>query len=113
MATEIIYIKGKAKWARLVNPDQWSNFSIQVHPDAEGLEKIRELQSQGLKNTLKKDDDGWYVRLRRPTSKLIKGKVTSFLPPLVVDKDGQPLDGKKVGRNDQRMEVGLKMTLCF
>ena len=88
--TEEVYFKGKAKWAnRLYVPDiEYKKWSLVLYPDAEALEIIRDLQAQGVKNTLKKDDDGYYITLGRPTEKVMRGKVVAFTPPLVLDTEG-------------------------
>lgn len=80
MPTTNVYIKGKLSWVRPDRPDPWGNFKATIHPDSESLEKIRELCNQGLKNQIKKDEDGYFVTFRRPSQKLIKGKVQAFTP---------------------------------
>lgn len=108
MAKTFINIKGKASWARLVTPNQWDAWAITVHPDTESLEMIRDLQAQGLKNTLKKDEEGYFVQFRRPINKMIRGKVVAFTPPEVIDADNKPMDGKTVGNGSDvtvRLEV--------
>lgn len=87
---EEVTFKGKAKWAnRLYVPDiEYKKWGLTLYPDAPSLEIIRDLQAQGVKNVLKKDDDGYYLNLGRPTEKVIRGKVIPFSPPVVVDKDG-------------------------
>lgn len=99
MAKEYIYLKGTFNWARLVKPNKWDKWSIQLHPDAESLEMIRDLQAEGIKHTLKKDDDGYFINIGRPTTKTYvkTGQTVSFTPPMVVDKDGVPLDGSTIG----------------
>lgn len=97
MASEYIYVKGKGSWVRLVKPDQWECWSVVLHPDAESLEIVRGLQAEGMKNTLRKDDDGYYTKFRRPVSKKIGNIVKTFKPPEVIDKDGRPMDGLKIG----------------
>jgi hypothetical protein len=79
------YIKGKLSWVRPDKPDPWGNYKATIHPDDEGLNKIRDLQSKGLKNTLKKDEDGYNVTFRRPTQKMMKGKVVAFTPVELLD----------------------------
>jgi len=87
-----IYLKGKAKWAnRLYIPDvEYKRWSLQLYPDNEALETIRELQAEGVKNVLKKDDEGYHIQLGRPTEKVIRGKVVAFTPPVVADANGSP-----------------------
>ena len=97
MASEYIYVRGKGSWLRLSKPDQWDNWSVTLHPDTESLENIRDLQAEGMKNTLKKDDDGYFTKFRRPVTKKVGNFVKTFTPPEVIDKNGQPLDGLKVG----------------
>lgn len=93
--SEDVYLKGKAKWAnRLFVPDiEYKKWSLSLYPDVPSLETIRDLQSQGVKNVVKKDEDGYHVNLGRPTEKVIRGKVVAFNPPLVVDKDDNPFAG--------------------
>lgn len=95
--TEFIFIKGKLSWVRVVNPNQFGDWSSTIHPDAESLEVIRELQAEGLMNKLKKDGDGYFIQFKCPLKKEFKGVVKSFSPPTVVDADGQPFDGTKIG----------------
>jgi hypothetical protein len=63
---------------------------VTVHPNNESLEKIRELQAEGLKNIIKKDDDGYLVTFSRPVQKTINGVVRGYTPPVVLNKDGTP-----------------------
>lgn len=86
------YLTGKLSWVRAERPNQWGDWSIQIHPDAPSLEKVRELAAEGVKNTIKKDEDGYYVTYKRPTSKTYNGKVMPFGPPVVLD-GSKPLEG--------------------
>lgn len=92
MATEYVFLSGKGMWARTQRPDEWGNWSIQLRPDNKSLEMVQNLQKQGVKNNIKKDDDGYFVTYRRPQQKMIRGKVIGFTPVEVVDKDGEPID---------------------
>lgn len=86
--TRKIKIQGKVKWVRHKVPNKYGNWSHEMYPNPEGLELIRELQGQGLKNKLSKDEDGWHCAFSRPTQKTIKGKVQGFAPPIIVQADG-------------------------
>lgn len=79
------YIKGKLSWVRPDKPDPWGNYKATIHPDAESLEKIRELAAKGMKNKIGKDEDGYVVTFRRPTQKMMKGKVVAFTPVELLD----------------------------
>lgn len=93
---EFVFLKGKVKWFRALNPDDWGNWKTDFYPVPEALEKIRDMQTaqggiSGIKNTLKKDEDGYYITFRRPQSKMMKGKVVGFPPPVVMDGTAPPL----------------------
>ena len=104
---EYIYVSGKTSWTKLVIPDQkYDKWGLRLHPDADSLEKIRELQSRGLKNTVRKDDDGWYTNFSRPTKKVYKGIVKLFEPPLVINKDGEPIADASIGNGS---DVTIKL----
>lgn len=90
MATEFIVLKGKGSWINHNRPDKFDKWGLMLHPDAEALEIIRDLQAAGLKNQLKKDEDGYYCRFSRPIHKMIKGKLTPFTPPKIFLADGSP-----------------------
>jgi hypothetical protein len=96
--TEYVYLQGKTKWFRHTAPDKWGKWKHLLYPNKESLEKLRELQSEGLKNVIHKDDDGEYVYLSRATQKMINGKVVGFAPPEVLGPDGKtPLRDVMIG----------------
>lgn len=80
MATEYVFLQGKVKWVRAHQPNEWQKWAMVLYPNAESLEKIRELQAEGLKNVIKKDEDGYHVSFSRPTSVLIRGKISGTTP---------------------------------
>lgn len=93
--TYSIYLVGKCAWAnRLFVPDiEYKKWSVKLYPNQESLDIIRDLQAEGVKNVLKKDDDGYNISLGRPTEKVIRGKVVAFSPPTIVDADGNAFAG--------------------
>lgn len=96
--TEYVFIQGKLSWLKAQTPDEWGKWKVTVHPNNEGLEKIRALQGEGIKNVLKKDDDGYKCTFSRPTQKMVKGKVIGMAPPEILQADGKtPLTGVLVG----------------
>jgi len=102
--TEFVYLQGKTKWFRHSAPNQWGNWAHDLYLDPPSLEKWKELQEggediQGIKNQLRKDEDGYFVTLRRPIEKQMKtGKKMGFSPPDVYMADGvTPLRGVLVG----------------
>lgn len=98
MATKEVYIKGKVKSFRHQAPNEWGKYSHAVYLTGESLETMRDLQTQGIKNQMHKDEDGYYMWFNRPTEILAKGKRIGLAPPLVVMADGiTPLQGVLVG----------------
>ena len=91
------YISGKASWCKTKSPETFGNdsfWSATIHPDAKGLEFARELASKGMKNHIKKDDDGWFIKFKRPTERKLRNRSKmQMLPPEVIDQDNKPFDG--------------------
>jgi hypothetical protein len=116
MATEFLYLKGKVKWCRPQQPDPWGNWKTEFYPIPEDLAKIKALKETsngvtGIKNTIKKDEDGEYVSLRRPQSKLMRGKVTGFAPPEVLDGSVVLPDGSNPPLRDTPIGNGTDATV--
>lgn len=99
--TQFVYITGKFTWAKLKVPEtafsDKPKWTITVYPNEASLEIIRELQAEGMKNILKKDEDGYHIKFGRPTERRTKeGRAIGMDPPMVLngqnlDKDGNPL----------------------
>lgn len=91
------YISGKASWCKTKSPETYGDdsfWSATIHPDAKGLELARELAGKGMKNHIKKDDDGWFIKFKRPVSrKLRNGTKAAMIAPEVMDADGKPFEG--------------------
>lgn len=80
------FFQGKIKWARLERVNDWGKWTCVLYPNAKSLERLRELQAEGVKNVIKKDDDGYFTTFSRPNTKLLKGKIIAFEPVKVVWK---------------------------
>lgn len=92
MATETVYLDGKAKFMRLFEPDtKYNKWSLLLYPDEPSLVKIKELIADGIKNKLKLDDDGYNMTFSRVTFREDKksGITTPLAPPMVKEKDGK------------------------
>lgn len=104
--SENIYIQGKVSWFRPKVPNKWNKWSTQIHPNDKGLDIIRELQAQGVKNQLKKDNDGYYTSFSRPVTKETStGKILSFTPVEVFDADGNKYDGNVGNGSDVTLKL--------
>lgn len=96
--TDYVYVQGKLSWVKFDIPNEWGKWTATIHPNEKSLEIIRGLQGEGMKNILKKDDDGYYTTFSRPTQRMMKGKVIGMAPPEVLQADGKtPLKGILIG----------------
>lgn len=96
---EIVYLKGKIKWCKHTQPDfqfdTAGKWSVVLYLEGAELDKAREYQAQGIKNTIRKDDDGWYITLSRKCSYEVRGKHIGRTPPEVFRLEGEvhvPID---------------------
>jgi hypothetical protein len=108
MNNDYIYLTGKAKWVKVITPNKYDKWSMDLYPTPPSYDKIVELKSKGLKNHLRKDDDGYYMTFTRPTSKIIRGKLQGFQPPIVLDKNGLPIGKPSIGNGS---DVTIKAEL--
>lgn len=94
-----VELKGKVSWVRMVQPNKYDKWSLTLHPDTESLNIIRDLQAEGVKNVIKKDDDNqYYLQISRPTTvELRKGVKSGVTPPIITDMDGRPMEGMAIG----------------
>jgi hypothetical protein len=98
--SEIIELKGKLMWVRVVELNKYGKWSLDLYPDKDSLELLRRLQAEGIKNVIKLDEEGQYhVQISRPsTVEFQKGNLQSVYPPKIRDKDKQPLpDNIRIG----------------
>lgn len=109
MASEYLTFSGKCKWAqKLVHPDmKFKKWGVQLYLDTLSLDKFKQtVEKYGLKNHLKKDDEGYFVNFSRPTEKIIRGKNIAFAPPRIVYND-QPFIGTIGNGSDVTLIVEL------
>ncbi len=98
--TRTEYVSGKMSFIHLVRPDLAFEpaWTVRLHPTPESLEKIRDWQGEGMKNVIKKDDDGYYTRFKCLVSRKRKdGTQWTFEPPQVINREGLPMDGSAIG----------------
>ena len=90
MATEHIFLSGKAKWAKVWKPDQeYDKYSIDLYMDDENFAIY---DDSGMKLKLREDEDGKYIRFSRPASKVINGELTEFKRPKIVNADNEEIE---------------------
>jgi hypothetical protein len=93
----LLDVFGKIKYIHAVNFNKYGDWAITIYPDVKSLEIIRDYQAKGWKNVMKKDDTGYYIQFKRPPTKAMKGKLVAFTAPKIVDMEGTPFDGNRVG----------------
>lgn len=83
------YITGKVKFSQTVTPSQFDKYSVVLYPDEESLKIIDDLKKRGIKNELKKDDDGYFIAFHRPTFiQKQNGARIGLEAPKIMNKEG-------------------------
>lgn len=86
MSTEKMSFKGKVKWCRPDQVNEWGKYSTRFYPDADGEKQLKELS---IKNTWNTDDDGEYLNVSCPAEREFRGrKVINRV--VIEDKEGNP-----------------------
>lgn len=100
---DYIFLQGKGKFIRVMHPDlEYRCWSVVLYLNQASYDEFMKLkegddQTLGILNEVKKDEDGYFVRLKRPMEKEFMGKTTQLTPPLVQNKDGTPYIGQGIG----------------
>lgn len=111
--TKYIALQGKGKWSKLDVPDTKFNpegvWKQTLYPNAQSLNILHELKKEGIRNVIKKDEDGEYATFSRPAQKTIKGRIKAFAPPEIMDKDGNPLPRNTRIGNGSDLTVNIEL----
>lgn len=102
-----VYLTGKCKWAKLKDPDKkYSVWTLDLYLDEKGLKNFA---AADLELQLRDSDEGPFIKLRRPTSRLDRktDQVVKFNPPKVIDADGEPWDMKVLIGNGSEVDVKI------
>lgn len=91
MATATYYWSGSARWAKVYDKgdEEYQNWQIEVKLDPASRQLFDE---SGSKLEYRKDDEGEWLKIRRPWEKKFGDKLKKFDPPVVLDKDGNVTD---------------------
>lgn len=86
------YLKGIAKWAKLVDPDldydkKSKSWKMDLFLDDASMELFKKSGSQ-LKVREDKETKAKFITIRRPTQSLMKDKLVDFAAPEVLDNQG-------------------------
>lgn len=96
MATDILFFKGKTKWARVHKPSEnFETYEVPVYMDKKELKRY---QDSGMQLQIREDEDGSFVTFKRKHAEfngLKKEQVINGRPGINILKDGAyvPFDG--------------------
>lgn len=111
MANERVYWSGKVgRFCFLDRLDNFGRWSTTFYPDNKAYNEIMQLKQEGLQNHVKKDDDGYYINLSRPTEVgLRNGNRIPMAAPEILDKDGKtPIKGPLGTGSDVTIKVEVR-----
>ncbi len=82
MSSKIVYLSGMINWAKVQTPDtKYDVYTLDLYPDDESWVKFKEA---GLQLKERDGEEGMYIKLRRPVSKIIQGEVITLEKPKVL-----------------------------
>lgn len=90
--TKYISIEGTAFWCKVYTPDEFrgsSKWMLNLYPSND--KEWAKFKEAGIQKKVKEDENGKSFAVTRNTSKLIKGTMVYFAPPIIYDKDGKVL----------------------
>lgn len=108
--TEEVNLKGKVKFCRHIQPDKGFEpykWSVDLYPDEESINTIKELKKRGMQNHLKMDDDGQFMKFSRKTEETWKGVRQAQLPPRVITPTGEPIEVQVGDGSDVIIELDI------
>lgn len=98
MANKVFFVTGEAKWANtLINPDKkFKRYTVDLYPDAKNLKVFKD---SGAQNEIRTDkvDGRPFIKLSRPTMKLVKDKIREYGAPELLDANNKEWDGRPIG----------------
>jgi hypothetical protein len=92
--TQYVQFNGKAYWTKLYKPDEFKGavrWTMNLYMD--DPEEWNKYKALGIQKKVNKDENGSFFAASRPTTKMIKGKIVYFTPPVIYGKDGKVLVG--------------------
>ena len=88
MSTDFVYLQGKGKWCKVTTPDAKfgdPKWSVVLYPNPDSYNKLLDLKKKGIRNMIKKDEDGYFTTFSRPQEKKYRGRINAFTPPELLD----------------------------
>ena len=97
-----VFLRGKCKYPKIQDRGDMSYqcWSTTLYLTPESYNQFVDLKAgsdgvEGIMNDIKKDEDGYYVTLRRPWARKYKGVEVAFSPPIILGPDNMPWPGEK------------------
>lgn len=82
MANKIYYFRGGINWAKVHKPDQkYDIYTLDLYLDDESTQMFKD---SGLQLKVREGEEGSFIKLRRPTTRVSAGDVISNGPPEVL-----------------------------
>lgn len=101
-----VFVRGLVKFAKLGAPDQWGKNSVRIYPNQETMPRVHKLISEGIKNSLTRDDDGQYsIVFSRPKTIKTKTKGEVELEPVIITDENDMIS------DDSYLPDGTECTL--
>lgn len=109
MPKQEVNMRGTCKWAKVQqaadNYDKTGKeYSIDLYPDEASMKAFK---ASGLQLKVREDEDGEFIKFRRPVSKMIKDELVELGAPKIIDEQNEDLDCL-VGNGS---EVTIKVTV--
>jgi hypothetical protein len=96
------FLSGKVRWFKHRMPNKFGSFSHSLYLNPESLDLFKKLKEKdgerlGIQTEIKQDEDGYFVNISRPASRVYGGKVVTFAPPVILDKNNNTLYDVMIG----------------
>ena len=89
-STANYFFEGTCKWAKVRKVDDYGHFTIDLYPDKNSLKLYK---TSNMSIGVRTDEDGDFLRFKRPNIKVIKDEEVTFGPPKVTTSEGEILEG--------------------
>lgn len=103
MAQVETYISGKGKWVKIMagqEDKKYKNWGLDLYLDDSQVEAFKNWNSELMLRDDKETGER-FIKLRRPTMKLIKDKIVNFDPPEALGPDNKKWSGEPIGNGSE------------
>lgn len=106
----MVFWSGKVSFVNSATPDKFGRYGCKFHPNTSAYTEIMKLKQEGIMNVVKKDDDGYYINISRPSQMVSKsGRVVALAAVELYDADGKtPYHGEIGNGSDATLKVEVR-----